>query len=292
MNQNFNQPPRNTKEEEISPSVFSDVIKEAQARNSFNKIITQDMQIPNFPSKTKAVWNMNFLNGRLRGVLLKINKEDTSENLVEIGIHDSYDGDMKTSDLVPHYFVTRHRFVHTENMTDEEKKIKGIGSFALQKAEEVVRLFVKELKDPLTTNEIGMITNQLDVFKFAQNNNYQLHNEKQKIRYHHLMQEIKEHQEDTNFTEKGILPHYRFVDVQYDTPDGIAYTIKGTVIDLEKLKRYCDNKEPNYEEYSHLLQGDNNQITVDIGDYSIRHNNIHTDEPHPFFVDFYLSKQL
>ncbi len=294
MEPTFNQPPKNTFEIKNESSDFSNIVKEAQARTDFyDKTIIQDIEIPNFPSKVEVVWNTYFGDGRFRGVSLKINRKETSENLVEISIGDTYEGDMENAHLVPHYFDVHHRFVHTENMTDEEKQVKNIGSFSLQKAEEIVRFFVKELKDPLTTNEIGMLTNQLDVFRFAQKNGYQIHNAQQKESYEQLMQEMSEHQKDNDFIERGILPNYRFIELQIDTPHGPEYTTQGVIVDMKKLKKYCDEKKPDFEKYSHLLEDNESKLLlIGINEYTKRKRSMRADEPHPFFLDFYLSKSL
>lgn len=284
---------------------FAEVIEEAASRQDFyERTLVSDIEIPGFPTKPLiAEWKLGFGKGLLRGMKLSINrKENGHDNLVEMSVDDRWDGTTEEKDKKPHYFDVFHRFVHRDKMTDEEKKVTGIGSFALQMLENALRS-ISNVNSP---KEIGMLANQPDVMRFAVKNGYGITNERQKRDFDALMKESELHRDDPAFLERGILPHFRFVNLQVDTPNGPQYVTERVVVNMDMLREYCDMQKPGFEKYKHLLEedGETKKITVgvsnpeysllemDIDDYTHRKEAMRSDRPHPFLMDFYFSKNL
>ena len=296
------------KNPEMKP--FIDLAREGNIiKTHFQKEIYKDIEIPGFPTKPlSATWELWFGGERLRGIRLNIaRKGETTNYLVEIAISDMWDGGkIEELDERPHFFDVHHRFVHRDKMTEEEKKVKGIGSFALRKTEDTLRYIINSSPNNIP-REIGMLTNQPDVILFAEKNGYKITNERQRGDYKILMDEIKEYKTDSVFIEQGILPHFRFINVQLVTPDGPQYIIENVIVNLDKLKKYCEEKSPEFEKYTNILDSTNHDtvktvkpvknpryafLEIDIGEYSERRFKMRSDQPHPFFTDFYFSKNL
>ncbi len=290
-----------------SPEIpsFSGVMEESSSRKDFyESTLAQDVEIPGFPTTPLvAEWKLGFGEGTLRGMKLSIKrKEGDCDCLVEIAVDDRWDGTTEEKDKKPHYFDVFHRFVHRDKMTDEEKKVSGIGSFALQQVENALR----SVSGPNSPKEIAMLANQPDVMRFAEKNGYEIINERQKNDFAVFMKESEAHKNDPAFIERGILPHFRLVNLQVDTPGGPQYVTERVIVNMDMLREYCDMKKPGFEKYAHLLE-ENDEIEkitervsnpgyalleMDIDDYTHRKEAMRSDQPHPFLMDFYFNKNL
>ena len=277
--------------------------------------IVQDVILSGF-GKCQAHWEIGFGGRGARWLNLSIMRGDQS--IADVRIDDRWDGGMEEYNTAPHYFDVRHRIVHRGNMTQDEKKIRGVGKYALHAAEASLQKLLElqhKHKNPnaaAESVEIGMLANQPSVMGLARSSGYEIRNPNQNETVEKARGEIDAalalgatSKEYAQYVLYGVLPNFRMVNIQLER---VNYVTTEALIDLQKLREYCASSSDAQTTYGYLLESppeptaeemrsladptakiETGYLTYEmkIDEYTERKDRMRSQSPHPFFLDAY-----